>query len=95
MAPANGASFRAVAGQHTEPGELVGWIEHEPQRTHEVLHVRRFEEAQAAVFHVRHAPGAELELEKVAVMSGAEQHRLAPQGDTALELLEHAGAHGR
>jgi hypothetical protein len=52
--------------------------------------VRRFKKFQAAVFHEWDIPPRQLELEYVAVMRAAEQHRLTLQGHAALARFENA-----
>ena len=60
-----------------------------------VLHVRGLEELQPAVLHERDVAAGQLELERVAVVAGAEQHGLVAQRRRPLAVLEHAVAHER
>ena len=49
-----------------------------------------FEKFEAAIFDEGNIAPAELDLEEVAVMRGAEQHRLPAQRDAGLAVVEHA-----
>ena len=62
----------------------------EPQQGEEVLDVRRFQVADAAVLDVGDAAAVELELEQRRVVAGAHQHRLLAQRHATFVLGEHA-----
>ena len=55
--------------------------------------MRGFEKLEAAVLHVRNVAPHQLELEHVAVVRAAKQHRLAPQQHAALARCEHLRDH--
>ena len=57
--------------------------------------MRALEELQTAVLDEGDVAPGQLELEPVAVVTGAEQHRLLVQRDAAFAVLEHALAHER
>ena len=48
------------------------------------------EEFEAAIFDEGNIAPAEFDLERVAVMRGAEQHRLPAERDSSLTVVEHA-----
>ena len=52
--------------------------------------MRRLEELEAAVFHVRDVSAHELELEEIGMMRAPEEHRLALEQHAFLARLEHA-----
>ena len=81
-----------VQPEQPEPGQLVGRIDEDPGRGEEVLDVSGVGEPQPAELHVRDLPRAQLDLQHVAVMSGADQHRLVAQRGAVLVRLEHPGA---
>ena len=80
--------------QQPEPRQLVARVVGEPEQADEVFYVRSLEKSQAAVLHVGNAPARELELEVVAVMRGANEHGLLPQGDALLAVRQNLLAHG-
>ena len=51
--------------------------------------MRRLEKLEAAVFDERDVAPHELQLEHVAVICRAKEHRLAPQVHAALARIEH------
>ena len=59
-----------------EAGDAVARVLHEAQQREHVLDVRGVEEFQAAEFHEGDVAAGELDLERPAVMGGAEEHRL-------------------
>ena len=59
----------------------------------QVLDVGGLEEAQPAVLHVGDAPPRQLELEQVAVVRGADEHRLLAQRDALFAMGEDPLAH--
>ena len=79
--------------EQPEPRELVAGVVGETEEADEILHVRGFEEPQPAVLHVRDAPARQLELEQVAVVRGAHQHRLLAQRDAFFAMREDLLAH--
>ena len=81
-----------VQPEQPEPGQLVGRVDEDPGRGEEVLDVGGVGEPQPAELHVRDLPRAQLDLQHVAVMRGANQHRLVAQRGAVLVRLEHPGA---
>ena len=79
--------------RHAEGGQRVARVLGPAQTGQRVLDVGRLEKAQAAELHERDVAAAELHLERVAVVRGAEQHRLLPQRHARLAPLEHARDH--
>ena len=80
--------------EDAEPRDLVPRVVRDPQHRERVLHVRGLEELQAPVLHERDVPPRELDLEHVAVVTGAEQHGLLSQRRPALAVLEDLPADG-
>ncbi len=74
--------------EEAKPRELVARVVGEAEQADEVFDVRGFHEAQAAVFHVGDAAARELELEQVAVVRSAHQHRLFAQSDSLLAMRQ-------
>ena len=79
--------------QQPEPRELVAGVVGEAEQADQVLDVRGLEEPQPAVLHVRDAPARQLELEQVAVVRGAHEHRLLAQRDALLAVGQDLLAH--
>ena len=65
--------------QHAKARHAVARILDPAQHRQQVFDVRGLEELEAAVFHERNVAPDELDLEHVAVMGAAEQHRVAAQ----------------
>ena len=65
--------------QHPEPRHPVARVLRQPQHRHQVLDVRRLEELQPAELHERDVPPHQLDLQRPAVVRGAEEHRLRLQ----------------
>ena len=80
--------------QQPEPRELVAGVVGEAEEADQILHVRGFEEPQPAVLHVGDTPPRQLELEKIAVVRGAHEHRLLAQRDAFLAMGQDLLAHG-
>ena len=94
--PAGAGGADAVEeSEHPVPRQLVARVLEDAQQAQQVLDVRALEELQAAVLDEGDVAAGQLELEPVAVVTGAEQHRLLVQRDSSLALLEHALAHER
>ena len=74
--------------EHAVPRQFVGGVVEDAQQGERVLDVRRLEELEPAELHERDVAAAELDLEPVAVMAGAEQHRLVVQRHAQLALLD-------
>ncbi len=73
---------RAEAGQqlqHPKARHRIARIVRPAQHRHHVLDVRRLQELEAAVFHVRNVALGEFHLEHIAVMRAAEQDGMALQ----------------
>ncbi len=81
-----------VQAQQPVPGEVVGGIGQDPGGREVVLDVRGVGEPQPAEFDVRDLAGVELDFQEVAVMRGADQHRLIPQRRAVLMRVQHPGA---
>ena len=82
---------RAHPGQQlrdAEAGQAVARVLGPAQAGERVLDVRRLEETQAAELHERDVAAAELDLQRVAVVGGAEQHRLLAQRHARLAPFE-------
>ena len=79
--------------QQPEPRELVAGVVGEAEQADQILDVRGFEEPQPAVLHVGDAPARQLELEQIAVVRGAHEHRLLAQRDALLAMGEDLLAH--
>src|SRR5215472_17839861 len=75
--------------QYSEPGDSVSRVLDPPQYAKHVFDVRRLKELQPAVFDERDATAPELDFELVAVVAGAEQHRLPLQVDAFFAVLQH------
>ena len=60
-----------VHAQQPEPRQLVRRVVEQPNRCGEVLHMRGLHESETSVLPVRDPASRELELDQVAVMSGA------------------------
>ena len=73
-----------------EAGQAVARVLRPAQAGERVLDVRRLEKLQPAVLHERDVAPAELDLQRVAVVRGAEQHRLLAQRHAGLAPLEDA-----
>src|SRR5262245_52332040 len=76
--------------QCPECGDAIARVLRPAQYRQHVLDVGGLEESEAAIFDEGNIAPAELDLEEVAVMRSAEQHRLPAQGDAGLTMLEHA-----
>ena len=81
-----------VQPEQPEPGQFVGRVGQDPGSGEEVLDVSGVGEPQPAELHVRDLARAQLDLQDVAVMSGADQHGLVAQRGAVLVRLEHPGA---
>jgi hypothetical protein len=84
LQPAEGLRRRGRADarqqlQAAERGDAVARVVGPAQHGQQVLDVRRLEELQPAVLHERDVAPHQLELQPVAVVAGAEQHRLVAQ----------------
>src|SRR5882762_2170037 len=75
--------------QHSEARDVVASILGPTQDAHDVLHMRRFEKLEAAVFHERDVAATELDFEQVGVMGRTHQDGLVVQGDPGLSVLQH------
>ena len=75
-APARGRADARQQLQHAEAGDAVARVLGEAQHREHVLDVRGVEELQAAELHERDVAPRQLDLERAAVVRGAEQHRL-------------------
>src|SRR5262245_64454916 len=71
---------------HPERGDRVARILRPAQHAHQILHMRRLEKLESAVFHERDVAPAELDLEQVGVMRSAHQHRLSRSEEHTSEL---------
>ena len=60
------------------------------QEGKDILDMRRFEELQAAVLYERNIASGQFDLERAAVMRGAEQHRLLFQRNVGFTMLQHS-----
>ena len=78
--------------QHPKARQPVAGILGEAQDGEQVLDVRGFQELQAAELHERDVAAGELDLERPAVMRGAEEHRLRLQRGARLPRRQHLGA---
>jgi hypothetical protein len=84
---------RSHAGQklqHAGRSQGVARIFGPAQTGQRVLHMRRLEESQAAKLHEGNVAAAQLDLQGVAVMGCAEEHRLLFQQDASLALFQNA-----
>ena len=88
MAP---GGLRAEAGQELQEakaGDAVARVLGQAKAREHVLDVGGLEEFQAAEFHERDVAPRQLELERGAVMRGAEEHRLRLERHARLAILE-------
>ena len=76
--------------QRAQSGALAVRVGGEAQHREHVLDVRRVEELQAAVLDERDVAPRQLELERVAVLAAAKEHRLALQREPRLAQREDA-----
>ena len=76
--------------QHAEAGDAVARVLDEAQQRQHVLDVRGVEELQPAELDERNVAAGQLDLERAAVVRGAEQHRLLLQRASRLAVLQHA-----
>src|SRR6267143_1016269 len=81
--PSPGRSWRTL------PRNVVPGILRPAKDAHHVLHMRRFEKLEAAVFHERDVAATELDFEQVGVMGSTHQDGLVVQGDPGLSVLQH------
>ena len=82
---------RADAGvqlKRPEPGDRIARVLRPAQDCEHVLDVSRFEKFEPTIFDERDVAPAKLDFEKIAVMSGAEQHGLPFERDARLPVLE-------
>ena len=83
---------RADAGQqlqHAEAGDAVARVFGEAQHRQHVLDMGGVEELQAAELDERDVAARQLDLQRPAVMRGAEQHGLRLERGAGLALLQH------
>ena len=78
--------------QDTEPADLVVRVLEHAEQRERVLHVRGLHELQTAVLHERDVAAGEFDFEQIAVMPGAEEHRLFLQGHAFLPMRQHGAA---
>ncbi len=69
------------APKHPTPRQLVAWVVEHTQQRHDVFDVRSLEELEPPVLHERNVPPSQLQLEVIAVMTGAKEHRLIRERD--------------
>ena len=81
-----------VQPQQPEPGHVVGGVGQDPGGGEEVLDVSGVSEPQPAELHVRDLARAAVDLQDVAMVRGADQHRLVAQRSAVLVRVEHPGA---
>ena len=74
--------------QHAEAGDAVARIFGEAQHGQHILDMGGVEEFQAAELDERDVAAGELDLQRPAVVRGAEQHRLRLQQRAGLALLQ-------
>ncbi len=79
--------------QRAPGGEAVLRVVRPAQHREEILDVRRLEELEAAVLHIRDIPPHQLQLEHIGVVRAAEQHRLALQRDACFPVFQNPGNH--
>jgi hypothetical protein len=85
-------SRRADPGQqlqHAEGGDAIPWVLGEAQHGQHVLDMRGIEELQPAELDERNVAARQLDLQRAAVVRGAEQHRLRLKQRSRLALLQH------
>ena len=75
--------------QHAKCRDPVARIVREAQHRKQVLDVRRLEKLEAAILHEGDVAPHQLELEQVAVIRGAKEHRLPAQVHATLARGEH------
>src|SRR5262249_32700199 len=86
------AGARANSGQelgNTKPRNLITQVLRPTQEREDILDMRRFEELQAAVLYERNIASGQFDLERAAVVRGAEQHRLLFQRNSSFTMLQH------
>ena len=76
--------------ENAKPGDMVARVLGEAQERHQVLDVRGFEKLQPAIFDEGDVAPRQLDLERPAVMRGAEEHRLRLEQVARLAVGEHA-----
>ena len=74
--------------QQAEPRDHVVRVVREPERREHVLDVRRFDEAQAAVFHEGNPAHPQLELEQSRMVRRTDKHRLLVQGNPGFAVRQ-------
>jgi len=75
--------------EYAESGDIIARVLSPAKNADQILHVRRFEKLEAAVFHERDVAAAELDFEQVGVMGSTHQDGLVVQGDPGLSMLQH------
>ena len=76
------------SGSSRRAGDHVAGVLGQPEEGQQVLDVGRLDELQAAVLVEGDFPPGQLGLQQHAVVRGAEQHRLPPQRDARLAVLQ-------
>src|ERR1700738_5243006 len=74
--------------KRAEPGARTAGVLCPPQDREHILDMGGFEKLEPAIFDERDIAPPKLDLEKVAVMSGAEQHGLPFERDARLPVLK-------
>src|SRR6266404_9973113 len=75
--------------QDPKPGQIIPSVLRPPQHTEHVLHMRRLQKLEAAVFHERDVAFAELDFEEIGVVGRAHQDGHVVQWDAGLAVLQH------
>ena len=76
--------------QHAESGDAVARILDEAQQRQQILDVRGVEELQAAELDEGDVAAGQFQLQRSAMVRGAEQDRLLLQRGPAFAVLQHA-----
>ena len=79
-----------VQAEQPEPGDVVRRVAEQAHGGDEVLHVRRLDEAKAAVFPVRHPASGQLQLDEITVIGRPYEDGLIPEPRPLLLQLEDA-----
>src|SRR6266446_6450293 len=75
--------------QHTKSRDIVPGVLGPAQNANQILHMRRLQKLEAAVFHERDVALAELDFEEIGVVGRAHQDGHVVQGDAGFALLQH------
>ena len=78
--------------QDSKSGHRIARIIRPTQHRHHVLHVRRFQEFESAIFHKRNVLLGELDLQHIAVVRAAKQNRVPLQGAADLARMQNLAA---